>query len=93
MLIATDVGRLVKISKKITLPEKAGERLATRKTAVSGRKRLRGGVKQRLLKRHCKAPLPKKDLLVRYPFMLRLFLSLLLPLSSSPINFQSATRH
>ena len=46
MLIATDVGRLVKISKKLTLSEKAGERLAVRKTAVSRRKRLRGGVKQ-----------------------------------------------
>jgi hypothetical protein len=38
LLIATDVDRLVKISKEITLPEKAGERLATRKTAGSGRK-------------------------------------------------------
>jgi len=48
LLIATDVGRLVKISKKLTLSEKAGERLAVRKTAVSRRKRLRGGVKPRL---------------------------------------------
>ena len=60
LLIATDVDILVKISKKITLPEKAGERLATRKTAGSVRKRLRDGVKQRLLKRHCKGPITKE---------------------------------